>query len=440
MTAKQQTMTFYPRLVHGRFNYWRVGMVLLTQLFFFVMPWVNWQGRQAIWFDIEHSRLLIGPWVFWPQDFIYLAALLMACAFALFLWTTIVGRVWCGYSCPQTVYSQIMLWIERLCEGDHVARRKLAQQPWHLEKILRKSARYGLAIAFCLWTGFTFVAWFSPARTLWSQLLTLEIGYWEVFWLLSYAAFTFILADRLREAVCKHMCPYARFQGVMFDRHTWVVAYDAPRGEPRRGQDGATGDCVDCGICVQVCPTGIDIRHGLQYECTSCAACIDACDQVMDKIHKPRGLIRYAPADAEKMPLWRFKTVLYSAGLLLVIAAMGWGLANHIPFKMDVLRDRQQLVRQTSEGEWQNDYVLRLSNGREQPVQFQLEARGLPQLTLPAQPYLVTVPPLSRTELSLSLTLPMDEAVTAGGHEIEWVLTESQTGQQRVEHSRFFTD
>ena len=437
----------YPRAVQGIFNNWRIALVIITQFVFYVFPWLTWNGRQAVLFDLAARKFYLFGLTFFPQDFIYLAGLLMCAALGLFLWTTIAGRLWCGYSCPQTVYTEIFLWIEQAIEGDRNKRMKLDKSPMSARKVGIKTAKHSAWILFSLWTGFTLVGFFTPIKDLLAAAQTFDFGPWETFWIFFYGGFTYLFAGFMREQVCKYMCPYARFQSVMFDADTLIISYDTQRGEPRGARkkgvdpkDAGLGDCVNCGVCVQVCPTGIDIRNGLQYECIGCAACIDACDQVMDKIHKPRGLIRYAPADAEKMPLWRFKTVLYSAGLLLVIAAMGWGLANHIPFKMDVLRDRQQLVRQTSEGEWQNDYVLRLSNGREQPVQFQLEARGLPQLTLPAQPYLVTVPPLSRTELSLSLTLPMDEAVTAGGHEIEWVLTESQTGQQRIEHSRFFTD
>ena len=289
------------RSVRGWFAGWRWATVWLTQLLFYGLPWLQWNGRPALLFDLGARRFYVFSMVLHPQDVIYLAGLLILSAYSLFLFTAVAGRLWCGFACPQTVYTEIFMWVERRFEGDRQARIKLDAAPWSLRKIARRGGKQAVWLAMGLWTGFTFVAYFTPARTLGAEVLGFALGPWETFWILFYGLATYGNAGYLREQVCKYMCPYARFQSAMFDRDTLVISYDARRGEPRgsrrRGVDAASvgkGDCIDCTLCVQVCPTGIDIRKGLQYECIGCAACIDACDLVMDKIGAPRGLIGYA--------------------------------------------------------------------------------------------------------------------------------------------------
>ena len=284
----------YPRAVHGWFAGWRWALVFATQIFFYGAPWLEWSGRQAVLFDLQARKFYVFGLVLWPQDFIYLAVLLVISAFALFLFTAIAGRLWCGFACPQTVYTEIFLWVERLIEGDRAARMKLDRGSG-ARKLALKSAKHAVWIAIALWTGFTFVGYFTPIRTLAHSAAALSFGPWETFWVFFYAFATYGNAGWMREQVCKYMCPYARFQSAMFDRDTLVITYDAARGEPRGGRSRSAepkalglGDCVDCGICVQVCPTGIDIREGLQYECIGCAACIDACDQVMARMPRSR--------------------------------------------------------------------------------------------------------------------------------------------------------
>src|SRR6187431_2346795 len=294
----------YPRAVHGVFARWRWGLVFATQLVFYGLAWLEWNGRQAVLFDLVARKFYIFGLVLWPQDFIYLAVLLIISAYGLFLFTAVAGRLWCGYACPQTVYTEIFMWLERLFEGDRMARIRLDASPWQLPNLARKAAKHAAWITLSLWTGFTFVGYFTPIRSLWAEAFTLDFGPWEWFWVLFYALATYGNAGFLREQVCKYMCPYARFQSAMFDRDTLTISYDTERGEPRgqnalRGRStepkpAGLGDCIDCKLCVQVCPTGIDIRQGLQYECIGCAACIDVCDGVMDKMQYPRGLIRYA--------------------------------------------------------------------------------------------------------------------------------------------------
>ncbi|GGY19013.1 cytochrome c oxidase accessory protein CcoG [Paludibacterium paludis] len=453
-TATPIPIKIYPRLTSGRFNTVRVLLVALTQLVFFGLPWLMWNHRQAVWLDLANHRFFVFGATFWPQDLVYLSALLMVCAFGLFLWTTLAGRLWCGYACPQTVYTQIMLWIERLVEGDRKARMKRDAGPATFERTARRTLKHTLMIAFSLWTGFTLTGYFTPIRELLHALPTFDFGPWEGFWILFYAAFTWILAGMLREKVCTHMCPYARFQGVMFDNDTLIVSYDSRRGEPRgarRKDDGATarGDCIDCGICVQVCPTGIDIRQGLQYECIGCAACIDACDQVMDKISAPRGLIRYTtesalqghyPESEIKRRMMRPRVLVYSGILLTIFAGSIAGWAMHTNIKMDVMRDRSYLTRQTDDGLLENSYILRLTNTSETPRVYSLSAEGLPGLKLVGDQTTVKLGPTATETIAVRLQASPDE-VPKGSHTV-WVLVRAAGDAAPVlrEKTRFFGD
>jgi cytochrome c oxidase accessory protein FixG len=358
----------YPRAVRGWFAAWRWALVWATQLVFYGGAWLTWNERQALLFDIAHRKFYLFGLVFWPQDIIYLAVLLILCALSLFLFTAVAGRLWCGYACPQTVYTEIFLWIERVVEGDRNARMRLDKQGFTREKILRKAAKHSLWIALSLWTGLTFVGYFTPIR----ELLSSAPGAWEAFWVLFYGFATYGNAGWMREQVCKYMCPYARFQSAMFDKDTLIITYDEKRGEPR-GKSKGKGDCVDCGICVQVCPTGIDIRNGLQYECIGCAACIDGCDQVMDKVGRPRGLIRYS-----KGRVLRPRVLVYSAILGAVAIAAGVSLYLRTPLKVDVIRDRAAIAREVEGGLIENVYRLQIMNTTEQARAFEIEVSGLP--------------------------------------------------------------
>jgi len=267
---------------------------------FYGLAWVPWGNRQILLFDLPARRFHILWMTFYPQDFIYLALLLVMAAVSLLFFTALGGRLWCGYTCPQTLWTELFLWVERMTEGDRAKRIKLDKSPWNRDKLLRRGGKQVLWVGLALWTGFTFVGYFTPIRTLGSELLHLNLGSWETFWILFYGFATYGNAGFLREQVCLYMCPYARFQGAMFDRDTLIITYDQARGEPRGGRprgidprSKGLGDCIDCTLCVQVCPTGIDIRDGLQYACIACGSCVDACDSVMDKMGYPRGLVRY---------------------------------------------------------------------------------------------------------------------------------------------------
>lgn len=386
----------YPREVTGRYARLRTLAVWVLLGLFYVMPWVTWNGRQAVLFDLPARKFYVFGLVLWPQDFIFLTGLLVIAAISLFFFTALGGRLWCGYACPQTVWTEAFLWMERIAEGRRSERMKLDKAPWSAHKLARKAAKQAMWIGFSLWTGITFVGFFTPIETLFGKIATLSLGPWEWFWTLFYGFATYGNAGFLREQVCKYMCPYARFQSAMFDRDTMIVTYDAARGEPRgsrrRGADPAAlklGSCVDCTLCVQVCPTGIDIRKGLQYECIACAACIDACDGVMDKMSYPRGLIRYTTQNAlERKPtrIVRPRTIIYAVILGGLLTAFGVGLAKRTPVDVDVIRDRNALYRLLDDGRVENVYSVKILNKTERAHRFVVSVRGAGELTVEPQP------------------------------------------------------
>ncbi len=383
----------HPRSVTGWFARWRWVLVWFTQILFYGLPWLSWSDRPAVLFALEERRFFVFGLVLYPQDFVYLTGLLIVSALSLFLFTAVAGRLWCGYACPQTVYTELFMWIERVVEGDRHARIKLARAPWSASKLARRGTRHLLWVVLALWTGITFVGYFTPIRTLLAEIVQHQLGPWELFWVLFYAFATWGNAGFMREQVCKYMCPYARFQSAMFDKDTLIITYDEARGEPRGSRSRKAepralgkGDCVDCGICVEVCPTGIDIRKGLQYECIGCAACIDGCNQVMDRMGYPRGLIRYSTPHALELDLDRRATLrrvlrprvlLYAAILLAIVLALGATLALRTPFRVDVIRDRM-LSRIVEDGMIENSYGLQLMNASEQPRRFRITIQGLP--------------------------------------------------------------
>lgn len=422
----------YPRSITGYFQRWRWAMVWLTQAVFYGLCWLPWNGRQAILFDLDTRRFYLFDLVLWPQDTIYLAILLALSALALFLFTAVAGRLWCGYSCPQTVYTEVFLWLEKLVEGDRPKRIKLDAAPWSPHKVAVKSAKHGLWLVVSLWTGLTFVGYFTPIRDLLHEFVTLSFGPWEFFWVVFYGAALYGNAGFLREHMCKYICPYAQFQFVMFDRDTLNITYDKERGDPRGTRQknadvksSGLGDCIDCSICVQVCPTGIDIRDGLQLECIGCAACIDACDQVMDKMNYPRGLIRYSTENAITHKATRAEIVrrafrprvlIYLAIFLSVSLATAWSLATKVPLKVSVIRDRAAMSREAADGSIENIFSLQLTNASEQARTYRVKVDGLPGLHL-AEAQEITVSPAAMGDATLILQLEPG-AVSSGSHPI----------------------
>ncbi|WP_434697388.1 cytochrome c oxidase accessory protein CcoG [Pseudomonas sp. Z1-14] len=371
----------HTRSFSGLFRTLRISGAGVLFLLFFGTVWLDWNGRQAVLWDLSESKFHIFGATFWPQDFILLSALLIIAAFGLFAITVFAGRVWCGYTCPQSSWTWIFMWVEKITEGERNQRIKLQAAPWGVNKLLRRSAKHTLWLAISLITGLTFVGYFTPIRPLAEELLTLQMAGVSLFWVVFFTGATYLNAGWLREAVCMHMCPYARFQSVMFDKDTLTISYDMARGEIRgpRKRDAipaniGLGDCIDCQMCVQVCPTGIDIRDGLQMECIGCAACIDACDSVMDKMGYARGLIKYTSErqlQGGKTHLLRPRLVGYTAVLMVMIAALALALVERPMVSLDVSKDRG-LFRENSQGQIENIYSLKIINKTQQRQAYQL--------------------------------------------------------------------
>jgi cytochrome c oxidase accessory protein FixG len=424
----------YPRSVTGLFSNWRWGMVFLTQLVFYGMPWLEWGQRQAILFDLGTRRFYIFGLVLYPQDFIYLTGILVISALSLFLFTAVAGRLWCGYACPQTVYTEIFLWIEKKMEGDRSARMRRDAQTLSVDKVWRKTAKHLLWLAVALWTGFTFVGYFTPIKELGTEFLQMSMSSWEVFWTFFYGFATYGNAGFMREQVCKHMCPYARFQSAMFDKDTLIVTYDSERGEPRGARSRKAelstlnlGACVDCSLCVQVCPTGIDIRKGLQYECIGCGACVDVCDTVMDKMGYARGLVKYTTENAMKLHwtqsqtlrhVLRPRVLVYTAILLAIVTAMLVSLTLRTPFKVNVVRDRGVMARIVAGGKIENVYRLQVMNATEAPQHYKITVSGLPGLQVTSDNVLM-VPSTEARVVPVRVQAPFDVAAP-GSHAMKF--------------------
>jgi cytochrome c oxidase accessory protein FixG len=426
----------YPRSVSGVFANLRWAAILFTQIIFYGLPWMTWNGRQAVLFDLAARKFHLFGVVLWPQDFIYLAGLLVLAALSLFFFTAVAGRLWCGYACPQTVYTEIFMWIERKIEGDRAQRMKLDSSPMSASKLRIKATKHTLWALVALWTGFTFIGYFAPIRDLIGQLATLQLGPWQWFWMMFYAFATWGNAGFMREQVCKYMCPYARFQSAMFDKDTMIVTYDTGRGEPRGSRSRKAdpksiglGGCVDCGLCVQVCPTGIDIREGLQYECIGCAACIDVCDTVMDRMNYPRGLIRYSTENAITRQLdrpqvlrhvLRPRVLIYATMLLVLSALLVGSLATRNPLKVDVIRDRNTLARIGDGGRIENTYRLHFMNASEREQRLLVAVEGIEGIAI-VGPAAFEVAAASNRAVPVTVQVPPDTG-SPGANPIRFVV------------------
>lgn len=440
----------YPRSISGVFARWRWAMVFLTQLVFYGLPWLEWGQRQMVLFDLGARRFYIFGLVLYPQDFIYLTGLLIISALSLFLFTAVAGRLWCGFSCPQTVYTEMFMWIEHKVEGDRSARMRLDNGPWTFEKIWKKSVKQAIWIAVAFWTGFTFVGYFVPIRELGGELLALQGG-WQIFWVIFYGLATYGNAGFLREQVCKYMCPYARFQSAMFDRDTLVVSYDPERGEPRGPRNktvdhkaAGLGDCIDCTLCVQVCPTGIDIRNGLQYECIGCGLCVDACNTVMDKMKYPRGLIRFSTQNGVKnhwtqsqmlKRVLRPRVLFYSAVLVVLCIGMLASLVVRTPLKVDIVRDRAALSRIVAGGKLENIYRLQIMNATEGAQRYTISAHGMEGLEV-ASETAIDIGPAESRWVVVRLQIPYGSA-SPGSHTVYFDIQAQGDKAQVAEKSVF---
>jgi len=455
----------YPRSTFGFFTKWRWVMVWITQIVFYGLPWLEWGQRQALLFDLGTRRFYIFNLVLYPQDLIYLTAILIISALSLFLFTAIAGRLWCGYTCPQTVYTEIFIWIEHKIEGDRAARMKLDAADMSSKKFTRKTLKHLIWILFAGFTGFTFVGYFSPIRELASSILSINLGPWETFWILFYSFATYGNAGFMREQVCKYMCPYARFQSAMFDDDTLIVTYDQARGEPRGNRSRKVeantkqlGSCIDCSLCVQVCPTGIDIRKGLQYECIGCGACADVCDTVMDKLGYERGLVKYSTQNAMNQRwtkqqtiqrILRPRVIIYATILLSIIVGLLVSLWLRTPFRLDVIRDRGVMSRITSDGKIENVYRLQIMNGTEAIQHYQLSVNGANDLELEVQDTsskeseselensnIISIKPAESRWVVVDLRAPYGN-LNAGSHKVEFEVKDVNSGQSVKEKSVF---
>jgi len=436
----------YPREVSGTFNSLRMLAVYVLLGIYYLLPWINIGDRQALLFDLPARQFHIFGLTLWPQDFPLLALLLIFAAISLFFFTALAGRLWCGFACPQTVWTEVFIWMEQWTEGKRTARIRLDRGPWTAEKIARKTAKQILWISFAAFTGFTFVGYFSPIRELSGAVVQGALGPWETFWILFYGFATYGNAGYLREQVCKYMCPYARFQSAMFDKDTLIISYDTGRGEPRgsrrRGSDykaSGLGDCVDCNKCVQVCPTGIDIRDGLQYECIACAACIDACNDVMTRLEYPRNLIRYTTehmATGGNRRILRARTVVYASILTILLAVLIGAMLLRTPLIVDVIRDRNTLFREIGSDLIENSYTLKIINQGNDEKTFRITVSGLPNIRIEGTAS--TVSAQAGQVLSLPTRVQVPRQDTVGISEITFTVESLDRDEISVaEKSRF---
>lgn len=443
--AKRQKI--YPRQVHGLFAFLKnlSGSILLG--IFYLFPWLTWDDRQAVLFDLPAQQFYIFGLVFWPQDLIYLALLLIIAGLALFFFTTLAGRLWCGFACPQTVWTDSFLWMERIVEGDRPQRMKLDKAPFSARKFRIKATKHTLWIVFSLFTGLTFVGYFSPIRELTMNMMAWNLGGWEIFWLFFYGLATYGNAGWLREQICIYMCPYARFQSSMFDKDTMIIAYDYNRGEPRGSRKRSDdlkeknlGECINCTLCVQVCPTGIDIRDGLQYQCISCSACIDVCNDVMDKMNYPRGLIRYTTEHAlhnEGTHVFRPRIFVYGGILLALVLGLMYSIADRTPIDVDIIRDRTNLYTETNSGHIKNTYMLRLMNKDKDDHDYQFSVSGIEGLTLEKNKAVVTVAAGEMLDLPVSL-LALPDAIKDRSNVVHITVTAKDNPQISITEESSF--
>jgi len=437
----------YVRKVQGVFQSLRRKMNLFFLLLFAGLPWMQHNGHQALLFDIVDQRFTIWGLTLWPQDLTLLAWIFIVAAFLLFFITTFLGRVWCGYLCPQTVWTFIFIWFEEKIEGTANQRKKLDSQPLDFNKFWRKALKHSAWLFFSLLTALTFAGYFTPIDKLFVDFFTFNASIAAVFTVLFFTFCTYGNAGWMREIMCLHMCPYSRFQSAMFDKDTLTVSYDATRGENRgargRKQDHKAlglGDCIDCNLCVQVCPTGIDIRNGLQYECIDCANCIDACDGVMERMNYPKGLIRYTTEhelEGRKVHLIRPKLVGYAVVLTVMLSLLTIEIVGRVPLSLDIIRDRTELAKENLNGEIENVYTLKILNKSQTDNTYRLSVKGIDNIKWQGEQEVFV-------EAATVYTLPISCIVDA--YDLKAYMTDitfviEQVGNEdvRIEHeSRFF--
>ena len=458
-----ERVKIYPKRAEGQFRTIKWVVMAVTLGIYYVVPWLRWDRGphlpdQAVLLDLPSRRFYFFFIEIWPQEFYYITGLLVIAALALFLVTAIAGRVWCGYTCPQTVWTDLMIAVERFFQGDRNARMRLDKGPWTAEKIWRKGATHATWLLIAIATGGAFVFYFADAPTLARQLASFEAPLVAYVFLGTFTATTYVLGGIAREQVCTYMCPWPRIQGAMFDRDSLLISYRAWRGEPRGPHKAGQawegrGDCIDCMQCVAVCPAGIDIRDGAQLECIQCALCIDACNEIMDKVGRPRGLIAYdtlhslAAAEHETVPirLMRPRVVLYATALVIVAVVMLTALLLRPDLEVSVLHDRNPIYVRLSDGGLRNGYTIKLLNKLYEPRSFRLAPAGLPRATISivgqehqSDP-VVTVPPDDLQSLRLYVTLDKKAVAKLPSEATEFSLVVTDVaGDGRAQHKATF--
>lgn len=394
ITYFQKEPKIYPKRAWGRYRIIKWAVMVITLGIYYLTPFLRFDRGpnapdQAILIDMANRRAYFFFIEIWPQEVYYLTGLLILAAVGLFFITSLAGRVWCGYLCFQTVWTDLFVWVERIVQGDRNARKALDEAPWTLSKIHKKLLTHIIWLIIGLCTGGAWVLYFNDAPTLLEQARYLEVPWSVLGWVVALTFTTYLMAGFARQQVCKYMCPYARFQSAMFDRDTLIISYDEQRGEPRgklKDKEAKSyGDCVDCSLCVQVCPMGIDIRNGLQYECIACGLCIDGCNSVMDKLGLPQGLIRYDTTTNQEarecgkpvLSFWqhilRPRTFYYVGILLLVSAIMLYSLITRLPLELHILHDRNPVFVTLSDGSIRNGYEIRILNKTHEDRAYRLD-------------------------------------------------------------------
>jgi len=445
----------YPRLARGTFRNVKWLVMAVTLSIYYVLPWLRWDRGpslpdQAVLLDFANGRLFLFFIEIWPQELYYVTGLLVISALGLFLVTALAGRVWCGYACPQTVWTDLMIAVERFWQGDRNARIRLDKEPWTASKVFKKAMTHLSWLAIGLLTGGALVFYFRDAPTLAAELVTGTAPAIAYVFLGIFTFTTYLLGGIAREQVCIYMCPWPRIQGAMVDRHTLLVSYRTERGEPRgplrkgQGWEGR-GDCIDCKACVAVCPMGIDIRDGVQLECIQCALCIDACNEIMDKVDRPRGLIAYdtvakqeakaAGVAHEPIKLVRPRTVLYAATILLAAAVMGFGLFNRTTLEVNVLHDRGVLFVPLSDGGVRNGYTVKVLNKQHEPVDVLLSVDGLAGAEVRVVGHdgdAISVPADNLRELRVLVTVPPEHlrSLTPPSTNFNFIVRDVASGEE----------
>ncbi len=447
----EKRQKIHPRQVKGLFQNIRVFTIWSSLLVYFLLPWVSWDGQQAILFNLPERQFKIFWLTFWPQDFVFLSWLMIIGFIALFLATVVAGRVYCGYVCPQTVWTKIFMWIEKITEGNRNQRLKLDKSPWSFNKIWRRSSKHFLWLFVAFATAAGFLAYFTPVNQLAVDVVNFNLGPWQSFWLFFFTAATYMNAGWMREQVCLYMCPYGRFQSVMLDKNSLVISYDFHRGESRgrrkksaKPAELGLGDCIDCKQCVHVCPTGIDIRDGLQYECIGCAACVDACDNIMQKMGYATGLVKYTTEnEIEGNPTKIFRPRVLGFGLILFVFCIAFliSMILRVPLDLDIIRDRNQLYRVTGMGMIENVYTLKVMNKTQELQQYNIRAT--------AKPGVRSIRLLSDSEVTVKageiLSVPVriegDPKYLKPGNSVIYfnVWNKNYSGHSVVEESRFIS-